>query len=305
MNESRHFVRPLMSARVRVQQARNRAALVFLTLGLVVMAASTLEAHDFWLVPDAFRLRSGDTLSVRGQTSSLFPTSLSAVSVDRIAEARIISRTSDEAVRGLSQSGNSLHLRHPVRGTGQRVLAVRLHPRSVRESAESFRRYLVLEGAPEALAKYEREGILPADSTTRRYTKYAKTIVEVGSGGPRAFSRIAGHPLEFVPVNDPRDTRVGKRFRVKLLADGIPLAGAHFHAGWVPDDIAHRSDTARARAAAKTDLKLVTNSAGEAEINISRAGLWNVRTLQIVPSKPGSGADWDVHWATLVFRPGR
>jgi ketosteroid isomerase-like protein len=30
--------------------------------------------------------------------------------------------------------------------------------------------------------------------------------------------------------------------------------------------------------------------------------VWNVRTLQIVPAAANSGADWDVHWATLVFR---
>lgn len=289
----------------KFQRLKKRVGCVFLAVGIFLLAATSLEAHDFWLVPDAFRLRSGDVVTVRGQTSSLFPTSLSAVAVDRVAEARIIGKASDEPVRGLSQSGNSLLLRQRVRGNGQKVVAIRIHPRSVRESAESFRRYLVLEGAPEALTKYEREGILPVDSITRRYTKYAKTIVEVGSRGPRAFARTVGHALEFVPVNDPADLRVGKRLRVRLLANGLPVAGAHFHAGSSPDDVGHRSDTARARTAAQHDLKLVTDSAGEAEIIISHAGLWNVRTLQIVPSKPGSGADWDVHWATLVFRVGR
>lgn len=286
----------------RFQSRKNRFGFVCLAAGLVLLAASSLEAHDFWLVPDAFRVRPGDTVTVRAQTSSLFPTSLSAVAVDRVAEARIIGSTTDEPIRGLSQSGTSLLVRQRVSEAGQRVVAIRTLPRSVRESAEGFRRYLVLEGAPEALARYEREGLLPVDSITRRYTKYAKTIVEVGSRGPRAFARQAGHTLEFVPVNDPAAMRVGKRFRVRLLANGVPLAGAHFHAGSTPDEMAHRMDTTRARVAAKHDLMLVTDSKGEADVNISRAGLWNVRTLQIVPSKPGSGADWDVHWATLVFR---
>lgn len=294
-----------MNARPLPRKQKYRFAFAFLAASAVLLGASSLEAHDFWLVPDAFRLRSGDSLAVRGQTSSLFPTSLSAVAVDRIAEARVIGKSSDENLRGLSQSGNSLLLRHRVSGVGQRIVAVRIHPRSVRESAASFRRYLVLEGAPEALERYEREGILPVDSITRRYTKYAKTLVEVGSRGPRAFSRTVGHTLEFVPVNDPADMRAGKRFRIKLLAEGIPLANAHLHAGSVPENAAQRSDTALARLAAESDSKLVTNAAGEVEINISRSGLWNVRTLQIVPSKAGSGADWDVHWATLVFRAGR
>ncbi|MBY0495890.1 MAG: hypothetical protein K2Y23_16905 [Cyanobacteria bacterium] len=38
-------------------------------------------AHDFWLVPDAFRLTPTDDMAVRGQTSSAFPAS-EAVSGD-------------------------------------------------------------------------------------------------------------------------------------------------------------------------------------------------------------------------------
>lgn len=291
-----------MNARPLRRQRKHGYAFALFTIAAILFGARSLEAHDFWLVPDAFRVRSGAELSVRGQTSSLFPTSLSAVAVDRIAEARIIGKDSDENLRGLSQSGNSLLLRHRVSGVGQRIVAVRIHPRSVKESAESFRRYLVLEGAPEALERYEREGILPVDSINRRYTKYAKTIVEVGSRGPRSFSRRVGHTLEFVPVNDPSDMRTGKKFRVKLLAGGVPLANAHIHAGSVPETTAIRSDTVRARVAGQADQKLVTDAAGEVVVNISAPGIWNVRTLHIVPSKPGSGADWDVHWATLVFR---
>jgi hypothetical protein len=48
-------------------------------------------------------------------------------------------------------------------------------------------------------------------------------------------------------------------------------------------------------------VAVTTNGDGSADVLITRAGLWNVRTIQIVPAAKGSGADWDVHWATLVF----
>lgn len=44
-----------------------------------------------------------------------------------------------------------------------------------------------------------------------------------------------------------------------------------------------------------------TDAQGVVRFAVQSAGLWNVRTLHIVPADPGSGADWDVHWATLVF----
>jgi uncharacterized GH25 family protein len=61
------------------------------------------------------------------------------------------------------------------------------------------------------------------------------------------------------------------------------------------------TDTAAARRAAARDIKVQTDVRGVATLVVAQAGVWNIRTLQIVPAPKGSGADWDVHWATLVF----
>ena len=272
----------------------------------VALVASALSAHDFWIVPNAFAVAPGGALEVRGQTSSLFPTSGSAVTPDRVADARLIGARGTDTLRGISTSGTSLMIRHRPPTAGQRVVAVRIRPRTVRESPESFRRYLQLEGAPEALERYEREGLLPApgstDSLTRRYAKYAKTLVEVGRGGPRAFDRVAGHPFEFVPLRDPSTLHIGDTLALRVLLLGRPLAGARLHAGAVEwRGPAALGDTAAARCAASADLSLTTDTLGVVRIAVDRGGLWNVRGLQIVPAARGSGADWDVHWATLVF----
>ncbi|MBA2455116.1 MAG: hypothetical protein H0V48_01035, partial [Nocardioidaceae bacterium] len=143
-------------------------------------AAPVAFAHDFWLVPNAFVLAPGSELDVRGQTSSAFPTSESAVALDRVADARLVGATAAVPIRDLSHAGTSLRLGHRPATPGQYIVAATLKPRTVRESAAGFRRYLTLEGAPEALERYGREGRLPtSDSVTRRYAKYAKTLVEV------------------------------------------------------------------------------------------------------------------------------
>lgn len=259
----------------------------------LVASATILSAHDFWLVPNAFRIAPGGWIEVRGQTSSRFPTSEAAVAVDRIVDARILSATSEEPIRNLSHVGTSLLLRHRPTAAGQRIIAVALKPRTVRESAASFRRYLELEGAPEALERYGRQGLLPqSDSLTRRYTKYAKTLVEVGAGGPRAFSRVVGHPVEFVPMSDPAGYRAGQHAAFRLLYRGQPLSGARVHAG---------SARQTTQMAPGDEVPLETGADGVVRVCIDRPGTWNVRTLQIVPADAGPGADWDAHWATLVF----
>lgn len=265
-----------------------------LSVFLLLIVSPVLTAHDFWLVPLNLQVDEGATLEVLGQTSSKFPTSEAAVAVDRVAAARIIGATTDEPITDLAHAGTSLRLRHRPNTAGQRVVAAQLKWRSVRESAAGFRRYLQLEGAADALARLEKEGRLPTDSITRRYAKYAKAIVEVGIRGPRAYSRRAGHPLEFVPLSDPTTTRTGNSIRFQLLFNKQPLAGARVHAGPAP---ASSADTAR-------DISLTTDANGMVEVSTSAEGLWNVRTIHIVPSPAGAGADWDAHWATIVFGVG-
>ena len=275
----------------RIPRLRRTPATLLGGAAAVLATATALAAHDFWLVPNAFAVSPGEWIDVRGQTSSRFPTSESAVALDRIADARILSGSGEETIRDLSHAGTSLRLRHRPTAAGQRVVALTLKPRSVRESAASFRRYLELEGAPEALERYGREGRLPsADSVTRRYAKYAKTIVEVGRGGPRAFSRLAGHPLEFVPVQDPSGLRAGQHAAFRLIYRGRPLPGARVHA-----------EAAPAGTQVAGGPRLETDADGVVRVCVDRPGTWNVRTLQIVPADSAPGADWDAHWATLVF----
>ncbi len=269
-----------------------RLPMVVTTLvALAVVMTEIAYAHDFWLVPNAFRIAQGQQVIVRGQTSSKFPTSESAVTTDRIREARILGASEDVTVANMDTAGKSLVLRYRPRSTGQRIVAVSLAPRLVRASGPEFKRYMELEGAASLAARYERKGILPkSDSITRRYDKHAKTIIEVGAGGARAFSRVVGQLIEFIPLDDPSTARAGDTLRVRLLFRGQPLKDAHLEAGVAVTG----SDP--------VDVPLSTDANGIARVPLRRKGLWNVRSLHIVPVAVGSGADWDSHFVTLVFQ---
>ncbi len=256
----------------------------------VLAATLSVGAHDFWLVPDAFAVAGATDIVVRGQTSSAFPTSESAVAVDRLTDARVIGATDEETIAARSTEDRSLVLRHRPRSQGQKVIGVSLGWRNVNETAESFRKYLVLEGAEDALKRYERAGKLPTDAIVRRYAKYAKTVVEFGNG-PRAFHRVVGQPLEFVPLSDPSQLRAPMSLRVRILFQGKPLAMARIHAGIAP---------AKGQPAAK-DRDLMSSADGVVTVPAGASGLWNVRTIHVVPAPVGADADWEVHWASFVF----
>jgi ketosteroid isomerase-like protein len=262
-------------------------------------SVGALSAHDFWIVPNAFAVATGASMEVRGQTSVRFPTSGSAVTPDRVGEARVISASSDDRISDLSVAGKSLLLKHRPAAAGQRVVAVALVSRMSHAAPAGLKRYIGLEGAPELAERYDREGLFAkSDSLTQKTTKYAKTIVEVGRGGPRAYAKAAGHALEFVPVTDPSTLRVGDTIAVRLLFRGRALGNVHLHAGAAPEVALEDSSALPAEA---KDLSLTTDASGVVRVPIDQQGLWNLRTLHAAPVADGS-LEWEVAFATIVFR---
>lgn len=269
----------------------------WLIAAAVVLPTTILLAHDFWVIPEAFQVSTGAMLEIRGQTGSDFPASVSAVAPERIADARLVWAEGDEPIRDFSIREKSLLLRHRPNQEGQHLVAVALVSRSTRTTPQSLHRYIALEGNPDLAARYQREEAYPTeDSLVQVSTKYAKTVVEVGERGARAFGRVVGHALEFVPLSDPEALRPGDTFAVRLLYRGRPVAGLTVHAGTAaPEGLPAGQEPPR------RDTLVVTGTDGIARIPVIRAGLWNVRTIFAAPV-PGKRAEWEVPFATLVFR---
>lgn len=272
--------------------ASTRLAVIVLVVVTVVCSASALAAHDFWIIPDAFRIATGQPLVIRTATGTKFPASESAVRADQVAEARVLGATpaADQPLGAFSISGKSLIVEHRPSANGQRVVAFALQPSSRRMAGEGLARYLRLEGAPLIAERYAKEGQLPTDSVLLRSAKYAKLLVEVGRGGPTAFGRVASHALEIVPLSDPSAARAGDSLALRVVAAGQPLPGAQVHAGRAPLE-------GEARGA---DLDLVADANGVVRVPIARAGTWNVRTAHAAPAA-SAPSTWDVWWATVVF----
>jgi uncharacterized GH25 family protein len=113
----------------------------------------------------------------------------------------------------------------------------------------------------------------PQAKSSVNFEKYAKLILPVG-GDSEGFSRVLGHRLEIVPVDDPLKARVGDELRFKVLLNGklayIEEVRAtyngfsHISGAW-----AYRSDP---------------SSHGEATIRITHPGIWNVNVDIEIPA---------------------
>lgn len=281
-----------MSAPSLARTARRRVAAPLLAVAALFATAAWLEAHDFWVIPAAFPFAEGADIEVLGQTSTAFPTSVSAVAVERVARAVLVGTAGESRITELAHRGTSLLLRAKPAAAGQYVVAVSLASRSSRQDAVGLLRWLRLEGAADAADRIEREGLLRGvDSLTRTDTKHAKTLVQVGAGGPRAFERSGGQAIEFVPLQDAATLRAGDTLRLRLVFRGQPAVGVGAHAGVAPTGSEARG----------TDLHLVTDANGEVRLPIPRTGLWNIRAIHVTSSAP---TVWETHWASFAFHAG-
>lgn len=279
-----------------------RLAPIGLAALALVVTAGALFAHDFWIVPNALQVNPGGIMELRGQTGVKFPTSQIAVTSDRVSEARVVGANSDERLTDLTTSGKSLLIRHRPTVPGQRIVAVALATRSTRTTPEHLKRYIALEGAPELAERYGQEATFPkSDSVTQVSAKYAKTLVEIGRGGPRAFDKTIGHALELVPVNDPSRLHAGDTLVVRLLYRGQPVPRAYLRAGGAAHGVTAMSDSVASAAPAPEGVLAETGADGTARIVLREHGLWNVRTLHAAPVAEAGARTWEVYFATLVF----
>ena len=136
-----------------------------------------------------------------GRAGTRFPAG-NAVQPSRVAEALLIGRTTRSPIRELTVEGTSLRLHEKAPTPGQYVIAVTLTSTPSRSTPANMLRFLKAEGGASEAARLESgNAFVNQDSVVYRATSYATAIVEVGSGGPRAYAVTTGLPLQFTPSN--------------------------------------------------------------------------------------------------------
>lgn len=267
-----------------------------------VSLVSTAAAHDFWLIPDMFGFADGSVVHVNGRSGGdRFPAG-SAVQPTRIAEARIIGASSDVKITEMAVEGTSLRLNQKPSAPGQYLVVVSLTPpaRSTRAIPGGLVRFLRAEGGAAEAARMERDSAFMAmDTVVYASRSYAATILQLGTGGPHAFSKTAGYPLEFVPMNDPLHVHMGDTLHVQVLGNGKPVPN-------IGIDAKPAADTAAAPATpAQSEMVTLTADAnGVVHLPLTKAGPWMLRSAFVSRRSGGAPNERDVARTTYVFNVG-
>ena len=248
-----------------------------------VCAARAAVAHDTWLLPEQFVLKTGKTVVCEMTSGTSFPRLESAIERSRVERADLRFRGAVASLQERRSESRALAFLLPLRGTGVATVAVALKPRTLELTAAQVAEYLAEIGAPDAVRSAWAAS--PGKKWRETYRKLAKTFVRVGEADDGGWREAMGLPFELVPDGDPTRLVQGQTLTVRLLRDGSPSAGAAV-------------GVVRGGEAAGT--LLTTDAKGRATVSFAKRGHYLLRSTELRPAGAG-GETWTSDFTTLTI----
>lgn len=263
---------------------------IFGRLILLLAIAFIFSSHELFLKADSHFLspNSEEKLYLFNGT---FDTSENEITRDRIVNAKIIGpqyKFHPEESDYYS-ADNITYLNIKTGGSGTYVAGISTLPKILEMDAKAFNEYLAHEGL-EGTIKEREEMKLTNKGAKERYSKHVKALLQVGEMSSIDFMKPLNYPIEFVPLNNPYEIKLGESVAFKLLRNGIPLA----------NHIVHYSTSKPGMDAHENESSTKTNANGIVVMKPTQKGKWYVATIHM-EKKTGDAVDYESNWATLTF----
>jgi uncharacterized GH25 family protein len=252
-----------------------------LACAAALLTATNAWAHDFWIEPSTFHPAPGATVAVGLRVGQDFigdpVPRLSAT----IATFSVQRNGKDEDVSGSDRINPAGFLRADGHATA--IISYASTGTYIELPAEEFEKYLRL---------YELNGIIASraergehDKVGReRFYRYAKALLTGLEPSPNVTKPL-GLKYEIVPDDDP--TSRLELFHGRVLYAGKPLANAPV--------------VALLRGQLAVHLETHSDAHGAITLQLTRAGVWLIKSVHMVRAPFFAGEDWDSLWASLTF----
>lgn len=262
---------------------------LFIGLLLSLFLMFPVLAHDLFLKPDRFfaKLNENILISVMNGT---FQKSEGAVAFGRLTDVSIIApsgaRTNPKET-DFTKNETTAFLNFKPSEAGKYVVGLSTAWRENALAAKEFNEYLTLEGIPDVLENRKRDKELDKDARYR-YSKYVKTILQIGDKQTDSYKTALGYAVEMIPQQNPYQLKKGQTIEVLCLKDGKPLVGQTVLTG----------RELGGKLAAEKALR--SDSKGIIKIKLDGTGKWYAKFINMVKIEDPN-LNYESKWATLTF----
>ncbi len=263
----------------RKARAGSLAAGLFLLL-----AGSTVGAHDMWIEPTAFKADPEKILGLRLRVGEDFlgdPLVRDPALIDKFIVA------DDSGVKRVvgRDGGDPAGLLRPV-DSGLLVFGYQSKESPVVLPGGKFQQYLAEEGLDQIIALRSQRGETMAEAR-EVFIRCAKSLVLVGAPGAAQRDRDLGFTLELTAERNPYTMAAGGSLPFRLTYRDQPLPGALV--------VAINQTRPADKVSARTDKD------GLVRLRLDIAGPWLIKAVHMTPASPGSDSQWASFWASLTF----
>jgi len=254
----------------------------------VVIAASSAQAHDFWLQPTHWHEPDGMAVELTLEVGHGADRQRSPIRASRINIVEAIQADGSivDLHSGLHLGDNAGDLTADgLRGPpGLIALATDVTAESHLDP-DRFNSHLRDEGLTEAIAWRGTHGMTDREGS-ENYGRVAKVLFP-SAAQTKAMLRPLGLELEIVPLADPYSPGL-QQLPVEILFKGSPLHGATVKLFDLADDKAPKASC-------------ISDIGGKCAFGFARKGSWLVNVVWSTPNPVGSDTDFRTIFSSLSF----
>ncbi len=256
---------------------------------MVFVLTVPMLAHDLYLMPQEFHVRSGKKIPVAFHNGDDFPESQAAARIERLLEPSVLSVQGNSIIQDLYVDGTLVRGEAEIAHQGNIILAVRTKPNGIEMTPLDFEKYLKHEGLDHVI-RWRAEHGEAAQSGKERYSKYVKSILQSEESSD-FYRHSVGYPIEIMPEANPYSLKPGETLPIQVLFRGKPVADLQIEMSWLTPE-----------GKATTKVAGRTGADGRLKIPLSSAGIWKLHTVLMERCQEPATADWESFWSSLTFQ---
>jgi len=262
---------------------KRKPLLLILITAIVGLAAAT---HDMFLLPEFFFMHKGDKLNLHLIMGDSFVKDAEYV-YQPSKTTRFMLYNGSKKVDLIKAAKDSAMpvLSYNMVNTGQTLIEMTRGYEFSFTSRDAYADFLTNQGLPKLAEKVKGGNQF---RVKEKYTRYMKTLVSVDNTDGSVYEKTYNEDYEIVLKQNPYKKKYGDDMVAVLKFKGKP-------AGSAPMDLYIKTITGNVYS-----QNLTTNSDGEVTFNMSREGVYMLRSVRIEPTKD-KDADYESWWTSFTF----
>ena len=264
-----------------------KASIKFLFLSAFISITLLSVAHEYWIAPVKYKVKSKEAFSVNCYVGEDFKEEVWAKRKERTLQVKVYHENKINDITPKFVAQDSIEIPMSLNEAGNHLIAIRTKPSYIEMEGAAFNDYLKEDGMANILS-YREKNNLKEKRSREYYQRCAKTLLQVDGKNDASYKMHTGMQLEIIPQSNPY-ANDAQELNVYFEFKGKPLANY------------------QVRTWCKKNGKLIvkafhqTDATGFVKLPIKEKGEWMISVVKMELYTANDKADYESYWGSYTF----